>query len=269
MIKPHAVPFWDLWKNRKLAYTLIARDIASRYKGSWLGMFWSFLTPMLMLAIYTLVFGGIFRARWGQGSESTGQFALILFAGMLVFNLFSEAVLRAPGLIIGNVSYVKKIVFPLQLQSWVVVGTALFNMLLSVVVLLVAEVFLVGVPPWTVVFFPIVVFPLLAWVSGIVWLLSALGVFFRDVGQFIGLLVTMLMFLSPLFYPLSAVPERFRWLVGINPLAFAIDQMRRVMVFGQPPEWLAYAGYTAISIAVMFAGYAVFLRSRPGFADVL
>lgn len=258
------------WRHRHLIGTLIRRDIASRYRGSLFGMLWSVLNPILLLAIYTFVFSEIFRMRWGTASDNPLDFALMLFAGMLVFAFFSEAVNRSPSLIVSNPNLVKRIVFPLETQAWVVVGAGLFQILISLAVLLVAFVFIRHSPPhWTVLLFPIVTVPLCFLALGFVWFLSSLGVYLRDVGQVVGHLVTMMMFLSPLFYPVTAVPESFRNLFYLNPLTLLMGETRKVLILGQTPDWVALAAFTIATFLFACFGYWWFQRTRRGFADVL
>jgi lipopolysaccharide transport system permease protein len=259
----------SLWRNRGLLRDLARRDAVGRYKGSFLGIFWSLLAPLLMLAIYTFVFGNVFRARWSGAGESTGEFAISLFAGLIVFNFFAECLNRAPGVILANTNFVKKVVFPLEILPCVTIGSALFHTCVSVGILLAFEIHLTGGVPATALLFPIVVLPLLLFTAGLSWLLAALGVYLRDVGQTVALLVSGLMFLSPVFFPRSAVPERFRLLMNLNPLAVPIEQARSVLVQGggiDGPEWLLEL---AVSSLLCWIGFAVFQKLRRGFADVL
>jgi lipopolysaccharide transport system permease protein len=254
--------------NRALIMSLIRRDIASRYRGSALGMVWSVLNPLLMLAIYTFVFSQVFKMRWGTASAPS-EFALMLFAGMLVFSFFSETVSRAPGLITGTPNLVKKIVFPLEVQAYVVIGSALFQSLVSLVVLLGAHLLMKGMPPATALLIPLIFVPLSLMCLGFVWLLSALGVYLRDIGQLVGHIIMMTMFLSPLFYPESAVPERFRAFIDVNPLAILIAQSRKVLILGEWPDWDTLGWFTLFAFAFASLGFWWFQRTRKGFADVL
>lgn len=259
----------SLWLNKGLISNLVHREVVGRYKGSVLGIFWSLANPIFMLAIYTFVFSVVFKARWNAGSESQTEFALVLFAGLLVFNLFAECVTRAPGLILGNVNYVKKVVFPLEILPWVTMGSALFHFGVSLSVWIVAYVFLVGVPPWTALLLPFVIAPFAMFVMGISWALASLGVFLRDVGQLIGIFVTVLMFLSPIFFPVSALPHAFRDFMYLNPMTQPIEMVRDVMYWGHLPSMEQWATSSLISISVCFLGFAWFQRTRKGFADVL
>ena len=260
-----------LWRNRQLIIQMIKREVAGRYKGSVLGLAWSFFNPIFMLVVYTFVFSEIFKSRWGGvgGDDSKTQFALVLFAGMIVLSLFSEVLNRAPSLILGNVNYVKKVVFPLEILPVIAIGAALFHSLISLCVLLAAFVFFNGYMQWTAIFTPLVLLPLVILATGFAWMLASLGVFLRDFGQTIGIITTVLMFLSPVFYPVSAVPERFQSFILANPLTFIIEQAREVLIWGHLPNWLGLGAYTLAAVVIAWSGYAWFQKTRKGFADVL
>lgn len=259
----------SLWRNKGLIRNLIHREVVGRYKGSMLGIFWSLVTPIFMLAVYTFVFSVVFKARWGGGSDSKTEFALVLFAGLMIFNLFSECVGRAPGLILANVNYVKKVVFPLEVLPWVSMGAALFHFVVSLGVWLVAYLMMFGLPHWHVLLLPLVVVPFVLFVMGLSWALASLGVYLRDVGQIIGLVITVLMFLTPIFYPASSLPTVYQPLIFLNPLTPPIEMMRDLLYWGQLPNMIMLALYTAGSLTFAVLGFAWFQKTRKGFADVL
>lgn len=260
----------SMWSNRQLILHMTKRDVIGRYKGSVMGVMWSLFNPLFLLVIYTFVFSVVFKARWGTDlHESKSQFAILLFVGMIVHGLFAETLNRAPGLILGNVSYVKKIVFPLEILPVVAIGAALFHALVSVLVLVVAFVVLNGYLQWTIIFLPLVLLPLIVLTLGAAWGLASLGVFLRDVAQPIGLIMTVLLFASPVFYPITALPERIRPWLMINPLTFVIEQARAVLIFGQLPDWTGLAIYSLASVLIAWIGYAWFQKTRKGFANVL
>lgn len=261
----------SLWRNRRLIVQMSRREVVGRYKGSILGLAWSFFNPVFMLTVYTIVFSEVFKMRWNSAGleESRMQFAIILFTGLIVLSLFSEVLNRAPGLILSNVNYVKKVVFPIEVLPVITLSVALFHGLISLAVLLAAFVLFNGYLQWTVIFIPLVLLPLIIITLGLAWLLASLGVFLRDVGQIVGVMTTMLMFLSPVFYPVSAVPEKFRPIMMTNPLTFIIEQSREVLIFGHLPDWQGLSMYTVVAIFVAWAGYAWFQKTRKGFADVL
>jgi lipopolysaccharide transport system permease protein len=259
----------SLWRNRELISSLTQREVIGRYRGSTLGILWSFFNPVLMLAVYTFVFSVVFKARWNAGSESRTEFALVLFAGLMVFNLFSECVTRAPSLILSNANYVKKVVFPLEILPWVSLGSALFHTLISLGVWLLFYAVFFGIPPVTAWLLPVVVIPLIAFTMGISWFLASLGVYLRDVSQIIGILTTVLMFLSPIFYPVSSLPEEYRGLFQLNPLTPTIEMARDVLIWGKLPDWTLYGVSLAAALLVACLGFAWFQKTRKGFADVL
>lgn len=261
----------SLWRNRQLIVQMTKREVVGRYKGSAFGLAWSFFNPVFMLVVYTFVFSEIFKSRWGGvgGDDSKTQFAVVLFVGMIVLSLFSEVLNRAPSLILGNVNYVKKVVFPLEILPVIATGAALFHSLVSLGVLLVAFALFNGYLHWTAIFTPLVLLPLVILTTGLAWMLASLGVFLRDVGQTIGIITTVLMFLSPVFYPVTAVPEQFQSFILANPLTFIIEQAREVLIWGHLPNWLGLGAYTLAATAIAWAGYAWFQKTRKGFADVL
>jgi lipopolysaccharide transport system permease protein len=260
----------SLWRNRQLIAQMTRREVAGRYKGSALGLAWSFFNPVFMLAVYTFVFSVVFRARWGVGGEeSKTQFAVVLFVGMVVHGVLAEVLNRAPSLILANANYVKKVVFPLEILPVVSMGVALFHSLVSLGVLLIAFAMFNGYLHWTAVFTPLVLLPLVILTLGLAWMLASLGVFLRDVGQSIGLITTVMLFLAPVFYPITALPERFRPWLMTNPLTFIIEQAREVLIWGNLPNWFGLAIYTLVATVVAWAGYAWFQKTRKGFADVL
>jgi len=264
-IEPLAVA----WRNRALVTRLARREIESRYRGSLLGLTWSVATPLLMLAVYTFVFSVVFKARWGTGSERKGEFALILFSGLITFGLFSECTNRAPGMILESISYVKKVVFPLETLAWVGLLGALFNTVIGVLILLVGHLALGVPPPLTSFLLPVLLVPLCLLVLGTTWFLSSVGVFLRDIRQIVPVLTTVLLFMSPIFFPASAVPERFRSILSLNPLAPTVENVRAVLFFGRAPDWGSWAVSLGISAAVCWLGYTWFANTRKGFADVV
>jgi len=259
----------SLWRNRQLIVQMTRRDVVGRYRGSAMGILWSFFNPVLMLAVYTFVFSVVFKARWAGGSDSKTEFSLVLFAGLLVFNLFSECVNRAPGLILGNANYVKKVVFPLEILPVVSLGSSAFHFLISLVVWLTFYLLFFGLPPLTILQLPLVVLPLVLMTMGFSWFLASLGVYLRDVAQVIGVITTVLLFLSPIFYPIMALPEEYRPVMQISPLTFVVEQARDVMIWGKGMEWAGWGVSVCISMLVAWLGFAWFQKTRKGFADVL
>ena len=259
----------SLWQNRSLIRALVQREILGRYRGSIMGILWSFFNPVFMLTIYTFVFSVVFKARWSGGSDSKTEFALVLFSGLIVFNLFGECFNRAPNLIIANVNYVKKVVFPLEILPWVSLGSALFHTFISLGVWLIAYLIFFGIPHVTVLLMPFIILPLLLLIMGVTWTLSSLAVYLRDVSQFIGMATTVLMFISPIFYPITALPPKYRHLLLLNPLAPALEEVRDVLFWGKMPDLTVFLTYLLLSSLVAWLGFAWFQKTRKGFADVL
>ncbi|MDR6874160.1 lipopolysaccharide transport system permease protein [Bosea sp. BE125] len=267
---PFLAPVTNAWTHRQLIRRFVRREIVGRYRGSIGGLSWSLVQPMAMLVIYTFVFSVVFKARWAAQNEVAGvSFAVVLFVGLIVQGLFAECIGRAPGLIVSHATFVKKVVFPIEILPVVAMGSALFHSFVSFIVLFLAML-LAGNPfHWTILLMPVVLAPFLLLTLGLSWFLAALGVFLRDIGQMIGLLVTALLFLSPVFYPLSAIPESYRAIVLLNPLTFPVEQARDVLIWGKMPSWSGLAVYSAVSWIVAVGGFAWFQRIRKGFADVL
>ena len=259
----------SMWRHRRLLSGLTKREVVGRYRGSFLGIMWSFFNPLFMLAVYTFVFSVVFNARWSGSGGSKVEFALALFAGMIVFNVFSECVNRAPGLILGNVNYVKKVVFPLEVLPWVTLGAATFHMLISLSVWLVFYLVFFGIPHWTVLLLPFVMLPLLLMTAGFCFALAALGVYLRDVSQVVTVATTALLFLSPIFYPVSALPPAYQTIIHLNPLTLIIEQTRGILIAGIVPNLSAWVIGLGISILMTWVGFFVFQKTRKGFADVL
>lgn len=261
--------FASLWRNRELIKASAKREVLGRYRGSFLGLLWSFFNPLFMLAVYTFVFSVVFKARWNVESDSKTEFALVLFAGLLVFNLFAECINRAPGLILSSTNYVKKVVFPLEILPFVGLLSALFHTLISLGVWLIAYTLFFGIPHLTAFYLPLVLLPFCLFLMGLSWALASLGVFLRDVSQFIGLLTTALMFLSPIFYPATALPEDYRHILYLNPLTTVVEQTRDVLFWGKTPDLFMLGVYSVVTLGIAWLGFAWFQKTRKGFADVL
>ncbi|MDF0606829.1 ABC transporter permease [Neisseriaceae bacterium TC5R-5] len=259
----------SLWRHRELIQASAKREVLGRYRGSVMGVLWSFFNPLFMLTVYTFVFSVVFKARWNTGSGSKTEFALVLFAGLIIFNLFAECINRAPTLILSNTNYVKKVIFPLEILPCVTLISALFHSLISLGVWLLAYLIFFGVPHLTVLYLPLIILPFLLFIMGLSWTLASLGVFLRDVSQFIGVITTVLMFLSPIFYPATALPESYRHILYLNPLTTIIEQTRDVLFWGKAPDLVVLSIYWLASALIAWLGFACFQKTRKGFADVL
>lgn len=262
-------PLVLVWRHRELLWQMIKREVIGRYRGSILGVLWSFLTPLVTLAIYSFVFGLVMRVRWRAESQSQIESSLILFAGLVVYGLFAECVTRAPGLIVSNTNYVKKVIFPLEILPWVSMGAALFHALMSLLVIFVFTFSVYGTLPWTVMTLPVILFPFVLLTMGLCWFLASLGVFLRDMQQTVGLLTNALLFLSPVLYPISSVPASIHMLLFANPLTFVVEQVRGALLWGDLPHWSGLGWYSVGSVVLAWLGLWWFEKTRRGFADVL
>jgi len=252
-----------------LIYQLTKREVIGRYKGSMLGILWSFINPLLMLLVYTMFFSVILQIKWGLHKESKSDFAILLFVGLVMYGFIAECINRAPGLVTGNVNYVKKVVFPLGVLPVVSCASALFHWAISMVVLLLALVILgEGIPPTAILILP-VMFPLMLYGLGVGWILAAMGVYLRDISQIVGVFSQLLMFLSPVFFPASRIPDRYQGLFRANPLTGIIEQARAVLVFGAQPNWSDLLVQALVALTLCVVGYGWFTITKRGFADVL
>jgi lipopolysaccharide transport system permease protein len=258
------------WRHWALIRILAWREVSGRYRGSLLGSLWSLLTPLLMLGVYTLVFGVIAPTRWpGAEEQGIGMFALRLLAGMVVHGLLSEVLSRAPTLVTGQPNYVTKVVFPLEALGWVNLLTAVFHTAMALLVLVVLNSVLGTGPSWTLLALPALLLPYALLLLGLVWLVAALGVYLRDLAQIIGPVVMITMFLGPVFYPREAMPAAAQPWLAINPITIPVEQTRRVLFEAQWPQWEVLAQYSLVAVAVYLFGLWAFTKLKKGFADVL
>ena len=258
-----------LLANRHIVFQMARRDMIERYRGSMLGFAWSLLNPLFMLLVYTFVFTVIFGSKWPQTGGGSGDFAVNVFAGMIIFSIFAECASRAPVLVLQNANLVKKVVFPIEVLAWVPLMSSLFHALVSFGVLVVFVLVLAGRVHPTALLFPVAILPVVLLTLGISWFLSSLGVFFRDTSHTVALLLTAVMFMSPIFYPMSALPVSLRWLFELNPLARSIEDLRAIAIVGTLPPLVPFALNLLIAAAVAWAGMVWFVRTKHAFADVL
>ncbi len=260
----------SIWLRRSLIRKLTEREIRARYKGSLLGVLWSIIQPLFMLLIYYLVFGFVFKARWGDAVVfKQSVYALALFCGLTIHGVFAEVLSRSPSVITGQLSYVKRVVFPLELLPVVLVCSAMWQFAFTIIVLLLGIVLLdSGLGLWAL-FGVVIVIPLFILLVGLSWCFSALGVFLRDINHLMGMVITLLLFLSPVFYTLEMIPQPYRLLMYLNPLTPFIEMFRNAVLFNQAPSLLLLVLSYLLSILVCLAGYRFFQRLRPSFADAL
>ncbi len=261
--------FRRIWKHRHLASLLIARNVESSFRGSALGKLWTALVPLLRLAVYTTVLGFILKVKWPGQHNNPLETALLYFVGLTLYDFFMESISAAPGLMLDNVNFVKKVVFPLEILPFATLGAALVRLGVTSMILLVFFLVIRGMPPPAILAIPLVIAPFALLVLGAVWFLAALGAYVRDLRQLMGVLALVMMYLSPIFFPLAMVPARARPFFYVNPLAFPIELVRAALFSGEWPNWWALLLYAAIAWVFAAAGYRWFLRVKPGFADVV
>jgi lipopolysaccharide transport system permease protein len=247
---------------------LLGRELSSRYRTTSLGALWLILQPLLMLGVYTLVFGGIFKTRWA-GASTTADFALVLFAGLIVFNFFSEVLVASPSIVVGQPNYVKKVVFPVEIIPIVRVAAAFVTAVVSLIILLVVATAIGQAPSLNALYAPLIILEMSPMLLGLAWLVSALGVYLRDIAQFVGIIASMMLFLSPIFFPVSSIPQAMRAMIVFNPLVTPMEQLRAVTVQHGSPDFVLLGQHFLYSVLFAVFGFYVFRRLSRGFADVL
>lgn len=262
-------PFTCAWKNRFIVFSMARREVIGRYRGSVLGLLWSFLNPLLMLALYTFFFRYIFNAKWPEVGDTTADYAVMLFAGLIVHGMAAEIMTRSTGLIVGNANLVKKLLFPVEVLPWVTLLSALFHTAISFLVLLCFLIFSGGQLHWTLLLLPIVLIPMALLFLGLAWFLSALGAYLRDVEQIIGSVVTLLLFTSTVFFSIEHAPKEVRPILSLNPITEIINNVRKVVVYGVQPDWYNLAVYALVAAVFMQCGYYFFKKTSDGFGDIL
>lgn len=262
-------PLETLLRNRQLYRRVLVRDIQSLFRGSALGLAWIVVIPLVLVAIYTFVFGMVLSSTWSMGTRTRLEVPLLFFTGLTVFGFFMEVVGRSPNFIHENRVYVKKILFPLDILPWVLIGTALFKFAINFALLLVFLAIFTGGLPAKALLLPLVLLPFVAMTAGLAWALACIGTYVRDLPHAIQALAPIIMFVSPIFYAVEQVPEPFRSFYYANPLTFVLESVRGVLFFDTAPSATGLLAFAAAALLVYAAGYALFQRARPGFADVV
>ncbi len=262
-------PIRAAWRQRQLLQRLVHREIEQNFRGSALGKMWAIIGPLFMLSLYTVAFGLVIRPHWQQTVASPSEVALIYFSGIIVFSFFVDCLMRAPMLMFEHITYIKKLVFPLEILAWVVLGGALFRVTIGLAILMAFFLVTRGLPPPAVIAVPLLLALLSLFAVGMIWLLSAVAVYLRDVRHMIIVLMPALMFLTPIFYPLSSVPAAARPFFYANPLTFIIEGVRHALFAGLWPDWLAFIVYALAAYLFNWLAYTAFTKLRAGFADVL
>lgn len=258
----------NLIEYRRLLETLIVRDLRVKYRDTFIGFWWMLIQPLLMLSTYALVFGEVFGSRW-QNKGTTGDFVLLLFTGLILYVMFSDTINRSTTVIRSQPNFIKKVVFPLEILPMVMLGSALFGALINFSILFVLTLVINLKFELTIFFLPLIILPLLILLSGLAWSIASLSVFFPDIGQIITFLSSLLLFLSPVFFPLSAAPKLVQPFLMLNPISFPIEESRNVILLGLTPNWMGLGIYTIIACIFAFVGLWIFQRSRTAFADVI
>ena len=263
-------PIPSLIANRYLISQLVRREVLLRYRGSALGIGWSFFYPLLLLFAFTLVFGGVFGGRWGEGNggKSGFEMALFIYCGLAVFTPFSEVITNTPRLLLAHQNFVKKIIFPTEILPLVSMLAASIHAVANLLLLVIGAL-LAGHNHLTLLILPVVLLPVWLITLGFAWFLTAAGAYVRDLAHGVPVLAQLLMFILPVFYPSSAAPGILQAVNSINPLATAMEDLRRVILLGQSPLWSAWIQMLAVGIACSLVGYAFFLHCKEEFADVL
>lgn len=260
--------FLPLFKYRYLLQQLVLKDINSKFRRSSLGVAWMIVSPLLLLAGYTIVFGVFLKSRWG-GAGNSIEFALVLYAGLIFYNFFSEVIGRSPGLIYSNQPYVKKMIFPLEVLSWSVILSATINFIMSFFVWSVFCLVVKNSIPLTALWLPVIFIPFLLFTLGCSWLLSGYAVFHSDVEHVIPIVLMLMMFVSPLFFSVEGLPEAFRNIVMYNPMTYILEEGRGILITGRPPKTDVLIISYIISLLIAWLGHASFMGNRKGFADAI
>ena len=261
-------PLWQLPGRFDLILSLTRRELAARYRGSVLGIVWAVLTPVVMIAIFTIIFAGIFNARFGA-SSSQWDYALYLFCGLLPWNAFQESLQLSSTTIVGHANLVKRVVFPLETLPVSLSLASVANQMFGTVALVLAAILLRGELHATILFLPLLVVPQLLATFGAAWLIASLGVFVRDIVQGISLILMAWMYLTPIIYPETLVPDRYKRIVGLNPFTPLVRNYRRIILEGSVPDWRGLAYFSVFAVVSFVLGYWWFARTRKNFADVI
>lgn len=262
-------PFWSLWRNRELYRRVLLRDIQTAFRGSVLGLAWVVLIPLVLVAVYTFVFGVVLKSTWAAEVRSPYEVPLLFFGSLTVFGFFMEVVSRAPNFIRENKTYVTKVIFPLDILCWVLVGTALLKLCVNLGLLLLFLLFVKGGLPIKALLAPFLLLPFVLLTLGIAWCLAAAGAYVRDLAHAVLAMAPVLMFISPVFYSVQQVPEALQGLYFLNPMTYVLERMRDLLFFDRVFSLQGYAIYCAIALTIFMLGFAFFQRLRAGFADVV
>jgi len=267
-------PSWivkDLLRHRELIVGFVRRDFNAAYRTTRLGVAWTIMNPLIMLAMFTFVFGYIFNGRFNSHSatETPVEFALALFVGLSMYNVVGQALTSGPGIILANSAYVKSLSFPVEILPVSATLLQIVNLAIALALCFAGFLLVHGYLHVTAIWLlaHIVCVTLIS--LGLCWFLGSLSVFVRDVPSVTGPLNTVLMFMSSVFFPVDSVPKKIAWVFKINPFAILVEQSRGEVLYGQAPELIPLAGLFVFSILMAILGYWFFIRTKPAFADVV
>lgn len=258
----------SLLKHHDLLKSLIKREVRTKYRNATLGMSWMIINPLLLLGTYTLVFGFIYGNKW-RNLDTTGDFVLMLFCGLIIYMIFSETMSRSCITIRSQPNLIKKVVFPLEILPLVVVGTCVFTACINLLILVFLTFLIKFNLPATILFAPIVILPFILLMAGFAWIVAGSAVFLPDLDNVVIFLNTLMLFLSPIFYPVSAAPEILQPFFMFNPLAFPIEELRKVLLLGESPYWTGLAIYCVVASILAYLGFWIFQQGREIFSDVV
>jgi lipopolysaccharide transport system permease protein len=262
-------PFDAFGRHWNLVLELTRRDILGRYRGASFGLLWSLFGPLMILAIYSVAFGQIFKSRWQQDAGEDAAFGIVLFLGIIVHGFFAECFARSPRLMLDNANYVKRVIFPLQVLPWSVALSALFHTAMNMLVFVVLAALVYDRASPLLFLVPVVLAPLVLLTVAVSWVVASLGVYVRDINQATPVVVTALFFLSSAIVPVHTLSPRYQAIFHLNPLTFFIDQVRDVALWGRAPDWSSLGAWMLVAVAALYLAHAWFRTTSKGFADVL
>lgn len=268
VVRAFVYPIRTLLNHGSLIRSLVRRDILGRYRGSFGGLFWTVIHPLLMMLTYYFVFGVVLRSSFGQDRSSTG-FLMYFLAGMVPWLAMSEAIGRAPGVILEHASFVKKLLFPVEVLPVTLVCSGLFSEVFALLIF-------TGAMAWfgysfsvTALLLPLVLIPQFLLTQGLCWLLAALGVFFRDLGQIMGFVLTVWFFTTPICYDERALPGSYLWLFELNPMFVLVRSYRAIFLEAATPPWMPLAMLTVAAALVFVVGHGLFYKLKRSFGDMV
>ncbi|NEN84307.1 ABC transporter permease [Paenibacillus elgii] len=260
----------NLFNHRNLLFQFVQRDIVARYRGSYLGLVWTLVQPLVMLVVYSFVFSVIFKVKWGNAEGvSKLDFAMVTFAGLIIFQIFSEPMYRSTAILSANSNYVKKVVFPLEILPTSAVFSGIILNMFSMIILIATLFFYQYPVGWNLLLIPVLILPLTLFTLGFSYIVTTLGVFFKDLGQAMGIIMNILFYISPVFYPVTAVPKEFQIYMNLNPLTFFVESFRAITIYNTQPNWMNYIVMLIISLFLFFLGSTLFNKSKETFSDVI